>query len=76
VQDNKVNQLVIQRLLSRVGCKTEIASNGEEAIHILQQKPKDFQLIIMDLEMPILGKFSITVFDLLFQTRFIYLYMI
>lgn len=50
VEDNDVNQLVATKYLQRLGVKPSLASNGLEAIE--QAKGKDFDLILMDLQMP------------------------
>lgn len=53
VEDNHVNQLLMERYLLKLGFKVIIANNGQDAIEKVQLH--DFQLILMDLEMPILG---------------------
>ncbi len=50
VEDNPVNQRVALRLLERIGVHPDMASNGLEAIGILQTKPYD--LVFMDCQMP------------------------
>jgi CheY-like chemotaxis protein len=58
VDDNPVNQRVIQKMLARLGYEVDLASNGLEAIAILQKRPYD--AILMDLEMPILDGIGAT----------------
>jgi CheY-like chemotaxis protein/HPt (histidine-containing phosphotransfer) domain-containing protein len=50
VDDNVINQKVAQQLLLRLGCKTDIASNGFEAIEKATSRPYD--IIFMDIQMP------------------------
>ncbi|MCL5261213.1 MAG: PAS domain S-box protein [Gammaproteobacteria bacterium] len=50
VDDNESNRNVLNSLLLKIGFKTEIASNGDEAIQICIYSLPD--LIIMDLRMP------------------------
>ena len=50
-EDNKVNQKVIQNVLQKAGALADIANNGLEAIDYLEKK-KDYDIIIMDLQMP------------------------
>lgn len=50
VEDNKMNQLVITRLLREMGNDVEIADNGKYAIDALERKKYD--LILMDIQMP------------------------
>lgn len=56
VEDNKVNQLMICKILTKMGFTCEIAENGEEAVS--KVKTKDYDLIIMDIMMPIMDGFE------------------
>lgn len=49
-EDNKVNQLVVERLLSRLGVHTRIVSDGAEALEALEHETYD--LVLMDRHMP------------------------
>jgi signal transduction histidine kinase/CheY-like chemotaxis protein len=49
-EDEQVNQLVLSRLLEKLGHTTRLASNGREALQTLSQE--SFDLIIMDIQMP------------------------
>lgn len=53
VEDNPMNQIYAQALLEEITTKIEIANNGQEAIDILQTK--NFSLILMDIQMPVMG---------------------
>jgi len=50
VEDNVVNQRLMQLVLTKLGCKWELAANGLEAIAALQRR--DFDVVLMDLHMP------------------------
>ncbi|WP_210489299.1 PAS domain S-box protein [Rufibacter aurantiacus] len=50
VDDNQINQKVALKLLERMGCHADVASNGYEAIEKATQKRYD--LIFMDIQMP------------------------
>lgn len=50
VEDNLVNQQVTENMLLKLGCRSKIAENGREAIDILEKI--DFDLILMDIQMP------------------------
>lgn len=50
VEDDLVNQRYIVRLLERMGCAVDLAGDGEQAIESL--KEKDFDIVLMDVEMP------------------------
>lgn len=51
-EDNLVNQKIMTRMLSRIGAKNvDVVANGEEAIK--SEAAKQYDLILMDMEMPI-----------------------
>jgi len=50
VEDNQVNQMVATRLLSRLGCLAEVASNGREALTKLENG--SYNAVLMDCHMP------------------------
>ena len=58
VEDNKMNQELAVSLLSSVGLTTMIANNGKEAIELL--KPNSFDLVLMDIQMPIMDGLTAT----------------
>jgi signal transduction histidine kinase/ActR/RegA family two-component response regulator len=57
-EDNRVNQLVIRKVLERFGCKVTIAANGAEAIDRLIEGRKD--VIFMDVHMPVMDGITAT----------------
>ncbi len=57
-EDNKVNRVVAMRMLQKLGHEVEHAENGEEALALLQKKT--FDLILMDIQMPVLDGLSAT----------------
>lgn len=58
VEDNLVNQKVAVRLLSCLGCTTEVANNGAEAVEIAEKRQCD--LVLMDCHMPVMDGFEAT----------------
>jgi PAS domain S-box-containing protein len=58
VEDNQVNQEVMRGLLNLLGDEVTVANNGEEAINQVESTP--FDIILMDLNMPILDGLSAT----------------
>jgi two-component system sensor histidine kinase RpfC len=52
-EDNKTNQMVIQKILERAGHKPYIVNNGQEALDAIESIP--FDIIIMDMQMPVMG---------------------
>ncbi|MBP9225374.1 MAG: response regulator, partial [Verrucomicrobiales bacterium] len=59
VEDNKVNQKVARLTLEQLGCDVMIASNGREAVD-LAEGPLVFDLILMDVNMPVMNGLSAT----------------
>jgi PAS domain S-box-containing protein len=57
-EDNPNNQKLIEILLSKIGVKTIIVSNGEEAVE--SYKKEKYDLILMDINMPIMDGISAT----------------
>jgi len=58
VEDNQVNQLVATVELERLGCRVDTASNGGDALAMLELLPYD--LVLMDCEMPDMDGFTAT----------------
>jgi two-component system sensor histidine kinase RpfC len=53
-EDNRINQLVISKMLERAGHDVTLVGNGEEALDMLADADR-FDLVIMDLNMPVMG---------------------
>jgi two-component system sensor histidine kinase/response regulator len=58
VEDNLVNQKVAARFLERLGCTVEVAGNGAEGLAAAQAR--HFDLILMDLQMPVMDGMTAT----------------
>jgi two-component system, sensor histidine kinase len=58
VEDNKVNQTVALKMLGKLGYEAEVAENGAEAID--RVKGSSFDLVLMDLQMPVLDGIEAT----------------
>ena len=52
VDDNPVNQLLAKSLLQKAGASAEVAENGLQAIARLERGPTDFDVVLMDVQMP------------------------
>jgi PAS domain S-box-containing protein len=50
-EDNQINQLVIQKMLERLGYEVVVAHDGRDAVSLLKSDP-DIDLILMDMYMP------------------------
>lgn len=58
-EDNIVNQKVAARMLEKLGCKIDVAANGEEALNMWREFPYD--LIFMDCHMPVRDGYQATI---------------
>lgn len=58
VDDNHVNRLLIKRMLCDSGMEIDTAKNGKEAVEMAAKE--DYDLIIMDLQMPVMDGFDAT----------------
>jgi CheY-like chemotaxis protein len=58
VEDNEVNQIVASALLKRWGLCVTVAPDGRQALTLVQEKR--FQLVLMDLQMPVMDGFEST----------------
>ncbi|WP_019529799.1 GAF domain-containing hybrid sensor histidine kinase/response regulator [Dasania marina] len=62
VEDNIVNQKVAVGILKKKNISTTIVNNGQEAIDILMERSKDFDAVLMDIEMPKIDGYQATHF--------------
>lgn len=58
VEDNQINQEIVRQLFEPFNFKIELAENGQEAIDRITQKK--FDLILMDVQMPVMDGLSAT----------------
>jgi PAS domain S-box-containing protein len=58
VEDNPINQQITDRALRTAGASVAIAGDGEEAVRVLERER--FDLIIMDLQMPVMDGYEAT----------------
>jgi CheY-like chemotaxis protein len=58
VEDNPINRKLAERMLVRLGCTVQVATNGEEAVAAVCEQR--FDLIMMDVQMPILDGYQAT----------------
>ncbi|MCK9491530.1 MAG: PAS domain-containing protein [Sulfurimonas sp.] len=55
VEDNEVNQEVATMMLQRVGIEVFVVKNGQEALEEYKEHQGEYDLILMDMQMPIMG---------------------
>ncbi len=52
VEDNPVNQRLMQKVLSNLGCRWTVAENGRRAVEALATATTEYDVVLMDLHMP------------------------
>jgi CheY-like chemotaxis protein/two-component sensor histidine kinase len=61
VEDNLLNQEIASELLSSYGFNIEVASNGKEAVDMVQKvSDKCYDVILMDVQMPVMNGYEAT----------------
>ncbi|WP_227806350.1 response regulator [Algibacter lectus] len=50
VEDNKINQMITKKILTKMDLQCEITDNGEDAVEKI--KANDYNIILMDIHMP------------------------
>ena len=60
VEDNEINQEITIEMLKRVKISADIANNGKEAVDIFVANPNYYDIILMDLQMPIMSGYEAT----------------
>ncbi|SDT84384.1 response regulator [Desulfobacula phenolica] len=60
VEDNDLNREIIRGMLLHSGIIIDEALNGEEAVKTYRNNPEKFELILMDLQMPVMDGYAAT----------------
>ena len=60
VEDNALNQIVARGMLQQVGASVTLAEDGAVALERLRAGPADFDLVLMDIQMPQMDGYSAT----------------
>lgn len=50
VEDNKINQMITKKILTKMGLQCDIIDNGTDAVDMI--KTNDYNIILMDIHMP------------------------
>ncbi len=58
VEDHEINQQVAEEILQQAGLVGPIANNGKEAVEMV--KAGNFDVALMDIQMPVMGGFEAT----------------
>ena len=59
-EDNVLNQQVAVELLSDAGATVSVAHNGLEAVELLRAEPDGFDLLLSDVQMPVMDGYAAT----------------
>ena len=54
-EDNDINQRLITNILNKLNIKVDIANNGQEAVDMAVANHSEYDMILMDIQMPIIG---------------------
>jgi two-component system sensor histidine kinase/response regulator len=60
VEDNHFNQIVGRGLLERAGAIVTLAGDGSEAVDLLRTSHGEFDVVLMDIQMPVMDGFQAT----------------
>ncbi len=60
VEDGPDNQRLIAHHIKRAGASVELAENGEVAVRMVQQANEPFDLVLMDMQMPVMDGYTAT----------------
>ncbi|KAL3420968.1 hsp90-like protein [Phlyctema vagabunda] len=61
VEDNPVNMMLLSTYMRKNKWKFEKANNGLEALKAFEQRPEGFDVVFMDVSMPIMGGYDSTI---------------
>lgn len=60
-EDNDINQMIVRGMLERDGHEVVIAKNGSIAVDLVREDPNGFDLVLMDVQMPVMDGIQATV---------------
>ena len=60
VEDGKINQIVITKMLLDAGATTKVAEHGKAAIETIESSEKEFDVVLMDMQMPVMDGYEAT----------------
>ncbi|MFM8443609.1 MAG: PAS domain S-box protein, partial [Methylococcus sp.] len=60
VDDNRINLLLLDRYLQLEGAEVTLAADGQQALLILEARPEAFDVVIMDIQMPVMDGLTAT----------------
>jgi len=60
VEDDFVNGKIVKTLLEKANYSVEWVKNGKEALNILIPNPKEYTMVFMDIQMPIMNGYEVS----------------
>jgi signal transduction histidine kinase/ActR/RegA family two-component response regulator len=60
VEDMEINREILQTILEPTGLVIDYAENGVQAVNIFKEKPKKYEMIFMDVQMPEMDGYDAT----------------
>jgi len=60
VEDHPLNQLVARGMLEHAGASVEVAENGQLAVDRLRDHAADYDIVLMDVQMPVMDGYEAT----------------
>ena len=60
VDDSPINRMVVERALKAEGAHVTLAVNGQEALDRLRAQPAQFDVVLMDIQMPVMDGLTAT----------------
>lgn len=58
VEDNKINQMLLRKMIENLGCSVTTADNGIDALEKLCGEG-NFNIVLTDIQMPLMGGFEL-----------------
>ena len=60
VDDTDLNRMMLEYTLTRRGARVILAENGQQALDLLRARPRDFAVVLMDVQMPVMDGLTAT----------------
>jgi PAS domain S-box-containing protein len=60
VEDHPLNQIVARGMLEHAGAMVDVAENGQLAVERLREHAADYDIVLMDVQMPVMDGFEAT----------------
>jgi signal transduction histidine kinase/DNA-binding response OmpR family regulator len=60
VEDNLLNQAVARGILEHAGATLDVVGDGQQAVDLLRSSASQYNIVLMDMQMPVLDGFSAT----------------